>query len=126
MPIRFEGTDKDIEALKADVEAEVKKIALTWYQAIITGTPVDTGFHRNNWQLDFGAVNPRVDGSPASPPQGTEPAAARFLEGWTIEAGSIFIHNSGPAIEYLDEGSSTQAPQGIIDPATAAVRGRFR
>jgi hypothetical protein len=50
---------------------------------------------------------------------------AAFLEKWTVDQGSIFIHNSGPAIEYLDDGSSAQADQGILDPATAAVRAKF-
>ncbi|MGI9498545.1 MAG: hypothetical protein ACR2P3_00780 [Geminicoccaceae bacterium] len=140
MPIKATGFDKDIEALTVEVEREVQEIAFAWLQAIMIGTPVDTGFHRNNWHLDFGSVNVRVEGSaPASgrdqaltslpPLDGTSSgrlrAAASFLESWTIESGSIFIHNSGPAIEYLDDGSSAQADQGILDLATAAVRAEF-
>ena len=125
MPIRAEGSDDDIEALIDEVETENRKIAFAWLQAIMSGTPIDKGFHRNNWQMDFGSVNPRVEGSPTNVPQGVEAAAAQFLESWTIDSGSIFIHNSGPAIGFLDEGSSQQAPQGILDPATAAIRGRF-
>ena len=141
MPIRDDGFDDDIEALIDEVETETRKIAFDWLQAIMSGTPVDTGFHRNNWQLDFGAVNARVDGSP--PPSERQGAtitklppldgnsnarlrvAAQFLESWEIDRGSIFIHNSGPAIEFLDDGSSAQADQGILDPATAAVRAKF-
>ena len=127
MPIRDDGFDDDIEALTAEIEEDVQKIALAWLQAIMSGTPVDKGFHRNEWHLDFGSVNARIEGSPEQP--GNTGArlriAAQFLEGWTVDRGSIFIHNSGPAIEFLDEGSSQQAPQGILDPATAAIRGRF-
>jgi hypothetical protein len=141
MPIRADGFDDDIEALILEVETETRKIAFAWLQALMIGTPVDTGFHRNNWHLDFGSVNARVEGS--APPSGRDQAlaelppldgtsngrlraAAGFLETWTIQRGSIFIHNSGPAIEILDSGDgSAQASQGILDPATAAVRAEF-
>lgn len=142
MPIRPKGFDDDIEALIVEVQTETRKIAFSWLQAIMIGTPVDTGFHRNNWHMDFGSVNARVEGSPppserqgatinALPPLDGDSnarlrAAARFLESWNIGQGSIFIHNSGPAIEFLDDGRSAQADQGILDPATAAVRAKFR
>ena len=140
MPIRAEGFDEEIEKLTLEVETETKKIAFAWLQALMLGTPVDTGFHRNNWHLDFGSVNARVEGSPGPgsgqaltslpPLDGTSSgrlrAAAAFLESWNVGRGSIFIHNSGPAIEILDSGEgSAQARQGILDPATAAVRAEF-
>lgn len=141
MPIRVEGFDDDINELISEVETRNQEIALTWLQAIMIGTPVDTGFHRNNWQMDFGSVNVRVEGSPppserqgqlltSLPPLDGDSnarlrAAASFLESWNIDSGSIFIHNSGPAITRLDAGSSKQAKQGILDPATAAVRAKF-
>ncbi len=140
MPITPKGFDDDIEALIEEVETETRKIAFAWLQALMLGTPVDTGFHRNNWHLDFDAVNARVEGTPGPssgnprtslPPldganAGRLSAAASFLESWNIRRGSIFIHNSGPAIEILDSGEgSVQARQGILDPATAAVRAEF-
>lgn len=141
MPIRAEGFDDDLDELIIEVQTRNQEIALTWLQAIMIGTPVDTGFHRNNWQLDFGSVNARVEGSPPPSEQAGQAltslppldgdsnarlrAAASFLESWNIDSGSIFIHNSAPAISRLDDGSSKQAPQGILDPATTAVRAKF-
>ena len=140
MPIRAEGFDKDIEALIDEAETEVRKVAFAWLQALMLGTPVNFGFHRNNWHLDFNSANLRVEGSPGPPREkpleslpaldgtstGRLRAAAAFLESWNITTGSIFIHNSGPAILILDSGEgSKQAPQGILDPATAAVRAEF-
>jgi hypothetical protein len=141
MPIRAEGFDDDIDHLIEEVETRNREIALTWLQAIMSGTPVDTGFHRNNWQMDFGRVNARLEGEAPSGERRGEPltslppldgassqrlrAAASLLESWGLGSGSIFIHNSGPAITRLDDGSSAQAKQGILDPATTAVRARF-
>ena len=126
MPITSSGSDDDIKLLIEEAEVNTREVALAWLQAIMSGTPIDKGFHRNNWHIDFGSVNARVEGSPTNVPQGTEAAATQLLETWTIDSGSIFIHNSAPAIVFLDEGSSKdQAPQGILDPATAAIRGRF-
>ncbi len=140
MPLIPEGFDEDIENLKNEVAEDVRKIVFSWLQAAMIGTPVDTGFHRNNWQLDIGTLRPRVEGSsPQStrtsaltnlPPldgasNGRLKAAASFLGTWKIDSGDIFLHNSGPAIVHLDAGRSKQAPQGILDPATAAVRAKF-
>ena len=125
MPITPKDTDQSIKTLTEDVEGDVREIALAWYRAIKSGTPVDTGFHRENWFADSGAVRARVRGSPESVPQGGDAVSARSIQSWRLGSGSIFIHNSAPAIVFLDEGSSAQAPQGILDPAFAAVRSRF-
>ncbi|MGI9462396.1 MAG: hypothetical protein ACR2OM_00540, partial [Aestuariivirgaceae bacterium] len=88
---------------------------------------------------DIGSINFRFEGSSVGPRPPTREslpsldgdsnarinAAAQFLKQWKIDSGDIFVHNSGPAIEFLDEGSSKQAKQGILDPAVAAVRAKF-
>lgn len=141
MPIRASGFDEEIERMVEEVQITTRRIGFAWYQAIISGTPVDTGQHRNNWHMDFGGVSARFDGSTAPsrrdkplsqlpPLDGTSNARlgaiAKQLETWKIDSGNIFIHNSGPAIFKLDSGEgSAQAKQGILDPATAAVRAEF-
>jgi len=139
MPITADGFDEDIEALKAEAETHVQKGAFSLLQGAMTGTPVNFGQHRNNWHADIASINLRFEGNPQGPRPSTREslppldresvahlnAAATLLESWTLESGDIFIHNSGPAIEFLEDGSSAQAPQGILQPAIAAVRAKF-
>ena len=111
MPITPKGFDDDIEALIDEVETETRKIAFAWLQALMLGTPVDTGFHRNNWHLDFDAVNARVEGSPLPstraaalddlPPldgtsNGRLRAAASFLESWKSAGARSSFTTPGP------------------------------
>lgn len=118
MPIRVTNLDRDLRAFERELEEEVRPAIIALDQAIVSGTPVDTGRARANWFMDFGSAPDRITTSSAAPNTGRGNA-------WTVGAGSIFIHNSVEYITYLDEGSSAQAPQGIVDPAFASVRGRF-
>jgi len=116
--IQVIGIDQDIQQLEADIEADTRKIGLQLLQVLLVSTPVDTGYARGNWQVDFGTISPRVEGSRDAPPG--VPTGGQIAI-WQISAGPIIIHNSVEYIEFLDAGSSAQAPQGIIDPAIAAT-----
>ena len=119
MPIRVRGIDKDLGRFEAELEREARQIITVLDQAIIDGTPVDTGRARANWFMDFGSAPDRITSSFTAP----DPSRGNA---WTVGAGNVFIHNSVEYIIYLEEGSSKrQAPQGILDPAFATVRGRF-
>lgn len=118
MPIVPKNFDRDLKAFEAEFETDVRRVIVTLDQAIVSGTPVDTGRARANWFMDFGSVSDRLTSSLGAPNTGRGNA-------WKSGDGNVFIHNSVDYIIYLDAGSSAQAPQGIVDPAIAAVRARF-
>ena len=133
MPIRFIIGPNEIEDLVVEVEGDVIEFSLFLYQAITTGTPVDTGHARVNWLIDFANFVARVEGTRPEIP-GREPRSGALigppsdakLETWTADRGNIFIHNSVEYVQFLEDNSSDQTDgQGIIMPALAAAQARF-
>ena len=130
MPIRMVGKDQDLARIKQELEKEFIDFLLEFYAVVTRTTPVDTGYARVNWLIDFGRIVARLVGTRPNvrgraPRSGALIAAptGQLLTTWKIEAGNVFIHNSVDYIVFLDEGSSPQADQGILDPALAATRG---
>ncbi len=102
---------------------------------LINDTPVDTGWARANWVPSIGSRNntpasaeARVENVPAQ--RATQQSSIAGLTNYRIESGSVFISNNVPYIVRLNEGSSTQAPQGFvqggIQRGIIAAQGRFR
>lgn len=118
MPIRVKGIAEAKQLVVDEFEEWIRSVAVALDQAIVFGTPVDTGTARGGWLMDFGSASGRQTGSTA------EPDTSRGNR-WTSRDGNIFIHNSVEYIIYLEAGTSAQAPQGMVDPAIAAVRARF-
>ena len=120
--MRVEGVDAAIEQIKADVSKIVREFGIVLFQALVSGTPVETGYARGNWLIDFGRENLRTIGSRESPPG--VPTGGQVAT-WRIDSGSLVFHNSVEYIAELDRGSSAQAPQGMVDPAIAAATSSF-
>jgi len=118
VPVRVEGIPETIANITKDIEDHVRLLGISLFQALVSGTPVDTGYARGNWLIDFGRENLRTIGSRESPPG--VPSAGQ-VDAWRIDQGNLVFHNSVEYIVYLDAGSSAQAPQGIVDPAIAAA-----
>jgi hypothetical protein len=77
-----------------------RKVALELFRRVIYKTPVDTGRARANWQVTIG--------SQATMSKATA-ASAGFKAGDTI-----YLTNNLPYIRKLEEGSSQQAPAGMV------------
>jgi len=123
LTITVNGIEQDLEFFSREYGKFIVEVGSTLLQVIQVGTPVDTGHARNNWIPEIGSITGRVIGSRESP---GSPQGDGAIQRWQPGAGDITIHNSVEYIVYLDQGSSAQAPQGIVDPAVAAVEGRFR
>ncbi len=90
-----------------------KRIALEALTRIIKRTPVDTGRARANWQLASSTNESEVGG--------TDPGGSATIAGGlsaidriTVPFGVIWIFNNVEYITLLEEGSSSQAPQGMV------------
>lgn len=103
-----------------------RKVALAIDQAIVMGTPVDTGRARSNWivQLDDApdTVIPPYSPGEAGSTSGANTQAAldqgqRTIQGYTT-GRVIHIVNNLPYIQRLNDGWSRQAPAHYVEKAT--------
>lgn len=104
-----------------NVNRRMRRAAIAADQAIVLGTPVDTGRARANWIVSIGSpdltTNDNTDpGGDAAIQQGVA-----TINGWKVGRGSIFLSNSLPYIVPLEEGSSAQAPNGMTKFAIQAA-----
>jgi len=93
----------------------------------VLATPVDTGRARANWIVSVG--RPRYQTTPDVDPSGAQAIAQGVRAVQSFKGGSIFITNSLPYIEFLEDGSSKQAPGGMTKfgvQAAEAVLSRAR
>jgi hypothetical protein len=100
----------------------VRRAALAADQVVVLATPVDTGRARANWTTSVGAPT-FTNKDPPPDPGGSALAQAREVIGtWRPGLGSIYISNGVDYVQYLDEGSSAQAPEGMTSQGIAAAR----
>jgi hypothetical protein len=95
------------------MEQAARKIALDAFSEVILKTPVDTGRARGNWQVAIGSVpsgTVEIDDK-----EGTATIGAVQAQGMGLKIGDvIYLANNLPYIERLEEGSSKQAPAGMV------------
>ena len=85
-----------------------KTIALLVLRGVVLKTPVDTGRARGNWQV---TINNQAEGE--VDPRDSISAGQQQLA--SIKPFDVvWISNNVPYIEFLEEGSSTQAPEGML------------
>lgn len=122
----FERFNAEVKKFAKDLtEVELvlfhKKVSFEAFSRIVQKTPVDTGRARGNWQLTIGA--------PAEDVLENFPDAFNVLGSAEDEAGIeralsqlsdlkpfqvVFISNNVAYIIFLEEGTSKQAPQGMV------------
>jgi hypothetical protein len=103
-------------------ERVVKQAAIAADTALVTSTPLDTGRAKGNWNASIG--NPDTSTTETTDPSGQATMARNETEinAWRLGRGEIFLANGLPYIVSLDEGSSSQAAQGMTQDAIAAAR----
>ncbi len=115
------------KALRVGVSTDkvVRDVATAILQKVVPATPVDTGQARANWQVNVANEVPDVPflkGHVDPDGQGTVAAGMAVIAGARIPGQTIFISNSAPYIEALDQGWSGQAPFGMTALAMQAGR----
>lgn len=103
---------KFADELEVETEQVVRKVALDVHTKVSMKTPVDTGRARANWNVSAGSPDRSV----------TEDTSAQVP---TLKKGdgeeAIYITNSLPYIGKLEDGSSDQAPSGMVSITMAEV-----
>ncbi|MCP4660987.1 MAG: hypothetical protein GY856_36765 [bacterium] len=98
-----------------------RKLALQALRGVVTRTPVDTGRARGNWQTTTARpADDQVAGVGADPiAEGTPTITA------APPFGVIWLSNNVPYIEVLEDGSSAQAPNGMLNLTLGELRTQF-
>lgn len=108
------------KAVKAGTKI-FQKTSFDMFAKIMKRTPVDTGRARNNWQM-------KVNRAPRSILGGEDKSGSKALsqaqnETNKIELGkTVYIVNNLPYAPILEDGSSSQAPQGMVKITVAEFK----
>lgn len=118
------------EHVVVNINKLVRKVALVIDQAVVLGTPVDTGLARSNWLVSVGKERTDVI-VPYAPGKklglGETANAQKAIEqgnaiiGKRQDGQNIFITNNVHYIGMLNTGSSQQAPSNFVERAILEV-----
>lgn len=100
------------EQAGSELELVTQKATLDLFTAVVRRSPVDTGRFRANWNVSQGSPNTSaVLEGPVSPSH----ADAELARAAALPAGGItYLANGLPYAEVLENGSSKQAPNGMV------------
>ena len=98
--------NKFAKSMDIELETVVRKLAFEIYKGVTQKTPVDTGRAKANWMLGYGSINSTITNNTTftavQPPKGSGKRP-------------IYITNNLPYINKLENGSSKQAPTGMVN-----------
>jgi hypothetical protein len=102
-----------------------KKTVLEALRRLVLKTPVDTGHARMNWQVTIG--NPANEEIEGYDKEGKKTiarglAAIKDLSAYKV----VWISNNVTYIEFLEDGSSKQAPEGMLAVTVEELRMMFK
>lgn len=105
-----------------------KKITIDALSAIVLKMPVRTGHARRNWNVAIGAPDDTVRPTPEN--AAPEPASVTIQRGTAQAAGirpfeTMHISNNVHYMIWLENGSSKQAPQGVVAITVEELRQMF-
>ena len=116
--------------IQPNLASAMKKVALAVDQAVVIGTPVDTGRARSNWIVSKGVpaegtLSPYAPGTKLGIGEtgnlkGALDQANAEVVAYKLKDGPLWIVNNLHYIGLLDGGSSRQAPAGITAIGVAA------
>lgn len=96
---------------KADLV--VKKVAMDIAAQLVNRSPVDTGRFRANWRVGMGAPNMATSTSTDKAGSSTVMAMTGAIDSYTT-GQTIWLTNSLPYAQRLENGWSKQAPSGMV------------
>lgn len=111
------GFKSQLEAFKrktvSKLEMAVREIISLTYTQVVQGSPVDTGLFRGNWQTSIGSP---ID----FPIEMLDKTGAASIENMESILGALalgqtsYMTNNVPYAQGLEDGNSTQAPNGMV------------
>lgn len=109
------------------VKAVRDKIAFQALRGVVLRTPVDTGAARASWQVSFGQA-PALSASAGAVDKGGGIAIAQGAQqiGVAPPFTVLFVASGLIYMPKLENGSSRQAPNGMVSVTAADLRAQFR
>lgn len=121
------GFGEDLEAFERKATGRIRlfrrAIVMKVSARVILRTPVDTGRARANWQVSMGAPAGGVVEAVDKTGTDTLQKIKEFSVAIDHDDQPLFITNNQPYIEKLEEGSSDQAPNGMVAITVAEFDG---
>lgn len=103
-----------VDKAKGNVRIVVRKTAIELFRRVVLRTPVRTGRARGNWQVSIGTAAAREIDRADTSGQLVMAEIERVVNGWDGDKVAIYISNNLVYIERLEDGSSRQAPNGMV------------
>jgi hypothetical protein len=115
---------KIAQLLDLRIETVVKKVGLDIFTGTVQRMPVDTGRARASVEIQLDSPSQNVPpenkkGAPLSPSDAGKAAAA--MDGVDVRKQKIYITSALDYVQYLEGGSSKQAPAGMFGISVQAV-----
>lgn len=125
----IEDFNRDIDAFGRGIDRDgvafQKKIVLEALRRLAFRTPVDTGRARGNWQVTIGS--PAQQALATWDKTGDEVVTRGVAAISLLPPGQVvWITNNVEYIEFLEEGSSKQAPNGMLRITVEELRSLLR
>lgn len=117
---------KAIEKAKDNAELVARKITLELFSNVILKSPVDTGRFRANWNCSIGSADKSTSAATDKEGSGAIGRMRAEVTKFTLNGQSIFLSNSLPYAERLENGWSDQAPQGMVRLSVMEVQNHVR
>lgn len=113
-----------IKKAKGNTDLAVRKVMLEAFTGVVRMSPVDTGRFRGNWMVGYGSPSAERGTEDRS---GGATTARIVSEITTAKLGisSIFLTNNLPYAIELENGSSTQAPSGMVGVTLARINAKY-
>lgn len=108
-----ESLAKQCERAGQKAEMVVRHMALSLQQNMVEMSPVDTGRFKGNWQAGVGQINRDTSASDDASGSGAIVRTQQVLSGWK-PGQTIWLTNSLPYAQRLENGWSQQAPHGMV------------
>ena len=117
--LRAEGARTPLQ-----IDRFLRRVAFEVFTRVVRRTPVDTGRARLSWNIARNQADESV--APENPSQGRRALTTSNQKLTRIRPDKrmqpIHISNNLEYIRFLEEGSSTQAPQGMVAITLAEVQ----
>jgi len=105
------------KVLKPELISLQKQLVIELLRRVILKTPVDTGRARGNWQIGVGSIPKSKEDKQA---QGDQAEAGEIVASALIKLKAlgfgqiVWVSNNLDYILFLEDGGSTQAPEGML------------
>lgn len=110
--------------IRAELSRVIRDSMLLAADNVTNATPVDTTHASTNWILSVGRPFMGIDGTREQPSSAAQEAGIARIETYDVgRDGPIYLRNNVLYVQFLDRGSSQQAPPGFV---AAALLGASR